>query len=145
MVQLQTTFLKPRGVPPKAPPSFVLDAPDSGTSAPHWAPSLPSTRSTPLKSCQLPHVCFQPWFLAISWTLAYLAPSSPNFSKCDCLPFHALLNRLLCGFCGSPAKTRSQSPTASLPAFLVNFLGHTIQSPQPTKQCCPHPWWSSPP
>lgn len=32
---------------------------------------------------------FQPWFLAISSTLAYLAPSSPNFSKCDCLPFHA--------------------------------------------------------
>lgn len=53
--------------------------------------------------------CFQPRFLAISWTLAYLAPSSPNFSKCDCLPFHTLLNYLLCGFCGSPTKTRSQS------------------------------------
>jgi hypothetical protein len=33
----------------------------------------------------------------------------------------------------------SSLPSASLPAFSVNFLGHTIQSPQPMKQCCPHP------
>lgn len=136
-----------RGVPPKAPPSFVLDAPDSGTSAPHWAPSLPSTRSTPLKSCQLTHV-FSPGSLPFpgllpTWHLHHQTSQSVTV-------YHFIHSLITCSVAFVAPLPRqghrvSSRPTASLLAFSVNFLGHTIQTPQPMKQCCPHPWWSSPP
>lgn len=103
--------------------------------------------STPLRCCQLPHV-FSPGSLPLPVLLTTYHVYHQTSSKGDVFSFTVFLNHRPCSFDGSPTRQDHRVPsrsTASLPAFSVNFLCHTIQSPQPMKQCCPHPWWTSSP